>query len=76
MRLVIEIGFSDIIIKTTRVWFLREQKHTRDGLWPRNPLDGGFPGQRPSIVCFWSLRNHECGFYIYLMPQKLPKNNF
>jgi hypothetical protein len=38
--------------KTTRVWFLREQKHASDGLWP------GFPGQRPSWVCFSSLRNH------------------
>jgi hypothetical protein len=34
--------------KTTRVWFLREQKHTSDGLWPR----------KPSRVCFCSLRNH------------------
>jgi hypothetical protein len=23
--------------KTTLVWFLREKKHTSDGLWPRNP---------------------------------------
>jgi hypothetical protein len=23
--------------KTTPVWFLREQKHTSDGLWPRKP---------------------------------------
>jgi hypothetical protein len=38
--------------KTTRVWFLRKQKHTSDGLWP------GFPGQRPSRVCFCSLRKH------------------
>jgi hypothetical protein len=28
--------------KTTRVWYLREQKHTRDGLWPRKP-------QRPQV---------------------------
>jgi hypothetical protein len=21
------------------MWFLREQKHTCDGLWPGNPLD-------------------------------------
>jgi hypothetical protein len=70
------------------VWFLREQKHTRDGLWRGNPLDLWFPGpktitrvfllpqkphlcgfvethstygflgQRPSLVCFCSLRNH------------------
>jgi hypothetical protein len=46
--------------KATRMWFLREQKHTNDGLWPR------FPGQRPSRVCFCSLRNHERGFIFIL----------
>jgi hypothetical protein len=25
--------------KTTQVWFLREKKHTSDGLWPGNPRD-------------------------------------
>jgi hypothetical protein len=37
--------------KTTRVWFLREQKHTSDGLWPWKPQIlqvVGFPGQRLS----------------------------
>jgi hypothetical protein len=28
------------------------ESNTRDGLWPGNP------GQRPSLVCFCSLRNH------------------
>jgi hypothetical protein len=40
--------------KTT---FLREQKHIRDGLWPGNPGGVCFLGQRPSLVCFCSLRN-------------------
>jgi hypothetical protein len=39
-----ELGYNN---KTTRVWFLREwflreQKHTSDGLWPRKP-------QRPQV---------------------------
>jgi hypothetical protein len=34
-----QIYFVDLLYnnKTTRVWFLREQKHTSDGLWPRKP---------------------------------------
>jgi hypothetical protein len=49
--------------KTTWVWFLREQKHTRDGLLPKKPprdcRSRGLPGQRPSrLVCFCSLINH------------------
>jgi hypothetical protein len=42
---------------TTLVWFLREQKHTRDGLWPGNP------DQRPSRV---SGIGTSCGFIIRL----------
>jgi hypothetical protein len=52
--------------KTTRVWFLKEQKHTSDGLWPGNqrprPSRVCFKTialvSRPSLVCFCSLRNH------------------
>jgi hypothetical protein len=44
------------------VWFLRECRNTRVIVFgPGNPRDRtsrGFPGQRPSGVCFCSLRNH------------------
>jgi hypothetical protein len=54
--------------KTTRVWFLREQKHTRDGLWPGNPLDLwslGFPGPKTITRMFLlPQKPHSCGFII------------
>jgi hypothetical protein len=40
------IPFNVNGIKTTRVWFLREQKHTSDGLWHRKP-------PRPQAMGLW-----------------------
>jgi hypothetical protein len=65
--------------KTTQVWFLREQKHTNDRLWPTSPETAGRGG-------FQAKDHHECvsapseitrvWFYIYPMPQKQRKNIF
>jgi hypothetical protein len=53
--------------KTTLVWFLREQKHTRkhtrDGLWPGNP--------GPKTITRMFLlpqKPHSCGFNIKMTP--------
>jgi hypothetical protein len=65
--------------KTIRVWFQREQKHASDVLWPRKPRgcrSRGFPGQRPSRVCFCSLRNHTSGFIFIPCHKNYRKTTF
>jgi hypothetical protein len=68
------------------VWFLSEQKHTSDGLWPRGLA--GFLGQRPYLSyiksCSHKVAKHKSGviyrFHLTVPPlvstQKLQKNNF
>jgi hypothetical protein len=64
----LHVGMLNIALynnKTARVWFLRVQKHTSDGLWPRKP-PRRFPGQRPLWVFLLPQKSHSCGFIFIL----------
>jgi hypothetical protein len=59
--------------KATRVWFLREQKHTSDGLWPSKP---GFQAKDHHECVSAPSEITQVWFYIYPMPQKPEKQLF
>jgi hypothetical protein len=66
--------------KTTRVWFLREQKHTSDGLWPRNPprpqVEGVSKPKSITSVFLLPQKSHECRFIFIPCHKNYRKTNF